>query len=168
VIHSFALPDGKQKIKDTGPLTKKRMETIDDDFAARSVEFIEKQYKAGKPFFVWVNFTHMHFRTHVKPESRGQSGRWQSPYHDAMIDHDKNVGTVLKKLDDLGIADNTIVLYSTDNGPHMNTWPDAGMTPFRGEKNSNWEGTYRVPTMVRWPGKIKADTVSNDIMSHMD
>jgi arylsulfatase len=168
VIHSWALPNGKQKIKDTGPLTKKRMETIDDDFAARSVEFIEKQHKAGKPFFVWVNFTHMHFRTHVKPESRGQSGRWQSPYHDAMIDHDKNVGTVLKKLDDLGIADNTIVLYSTDNGPHMNTWPDAGMTPFRGEKNSNWEGAYRVPAMVRWPGKIKADTVSNDIMSHMD
>ncbi|MDB4442225.1 arylsulfatase [bacterium] len=168
VIHSFALPDGKQKIDDTGPLTKKRMETIDDDFAARSVEFIEKQHKAGKPFFVWVNFTHMHFRTHVKPESKSQSGRWQSPYHDAMIDHDKNVGTVLKKLDDLGIADNTIVLYSTDNGPHMNTWPDAGMTPFRGEKNSNWEGAYRVPAMVRWPGKIKADTVSNDIMSHMD
>jgi arylsulfatase A-like enzyme len=168
VIHSWALPNGKQKIEDTGPLTKKRMETIDDDVAARSAEFIEKQHKAGKPFFVWVNFTHMHFRTHVKPESWGQSGRWQSPYHDAMIDHDKNVGTVLKKLDDLGIADNTIVLYSTDNGPHMNTWPDAGMTPFRGEKNSNWEGAYRVPAMVRWPGKIKADTVSNDIMSHMD
>ena len=144
------------------------METIDDDFAARSVEFIEKQHEAGKPFFVWVNFTHMHFRTHVKPESVGQSGRWQSPYHDAMIDHDKNVGTVLQKLDELGIADNTIVLYSTDNGPHMNTWPDAGMTPFRGEKNSNWEGAYRVPAMVRWPGKIKAGTVSNDIMSHMD
>ncbi|MCJ7687203.1 MAG: arylsulfatase [Desulfobacteraceae bacterium] len=168
VIHSWALPNGKQRIEDTGPLTKKRMETVDDDVAARSAEFIEKQHKAGKPFFVWVNFTHMHFRTHVKPESRGQSGRWQSPYHDAMIDHDKNVGTVLKKLDDLGIAENTIVLYSTDNGPHMNTWPDGGMTPFRGEKNSNWEGAYRVPAMVRWPGKIKADTVSNDIMSHMD
>jgi len=168
VIHSFALPGGKQKIEDTGPLTKKRMETIDDDFAARSVKFIEEQVKAGKPFFVWVNFTHMHFRTHVKPESQGQSGRWQSPYHDAMIDHDKNVGTVIDKLDELGIADNTIVLYSTDNGPHMNTWPDAGMTPFHGEKNSNWEGAYRVPAMVRWPGKIQADSVSNDIMSHMD
>jgi arylsulfatase len=168
VIHSFALPGGKQKIEDTGPLTKKRMETIDDDFAARAVEFIEKQAKADKPFFVWVNFTHMHFRTHVKPESQGQSGRWQSPYHDAMIDHDKNVGTVIDKLDELGIADNTIVLYSTDNGPHMNTWPDAGMTPFHGEKNSNWEGAYRVPAMVRWPGKIEADSVSNDIMSHMD
>jgi arylsulfatase len=168
VIHSFALPGGKQKIEDTGPLTKKRMETIDDDFAARAVEFIEKQAKADKPFFVWVNFTHMHFRTHVKPESLGQSGRWQSPYHDAMIDHDKNVGTVIDKLDELGIADNTIVLYSTDNGPHMNTWPDAGMTPFHGEKNSNWEGAYRVPAMVRWPGKIEANSISNDIMSHMD
>jgi len=168
VIHSFALPGGKQKIEDTGPLTKKRMETIDDDFAARAVEFIEEQVKADKPFFVWVNFTHMHFRTHVKPESEGQSGRWQSPYHDAMIDHDKNVGTVIDKLDELGIADNTIVLYSTDNGPHMNTWPDAGMTPFHGEKNSNWEGAYRVPAMVRWPGKIEANSVSNDIMSHMD
>ena len=164
VLHAFA--DGR--ISDTGPLTKKRMETIDDDVAARSAAFIEQQHKAGKPVFVWVNFTHMHFRTHVKPESIGQSGRWQSEYHDAMIDHDKNVGTVLKKLDELGIADNTIVMYGTDNGPHMNTWPDAAMTPFRNEKNSNWEGAYRVPAMVRWPGKIKAGSVSNDIMSHMD
>ncbi len=168
VIHSFALPDGTQKIEDTGPLTRKRMEIIDDDFAARSVEFIEKQVKADKPFFVWVNFTHMHFRTYVKPESQGQAGRWQSPYHDTMIDHDKNVGTVIDKLDELGITDNTIVLYSTDNGPHMNSWPDAGMTPFHGEKNSNWEGAYRVPAMVRWPGKVKAGSISNDIMSHMD
>ena len=136
---------GKQTIKDTGPLTRKRMETIDDDTAERAVDFIERQAKAGKPFFVWVNFTHMHFRTHVKPESIGQSGRWQSEYHDVMIDHDKNVGTVLKALDDLGIADNTFVMYSTDNGPHMNSWPDAAMTPFRNEKNSNWEGAYRVP-----------------------
>ena len=164
VLHSFA--DGR--IIDTGPLTKKRMETIDDDVATRSAAFIEQQHKAGKPMFVWVNFTHMHFRTHVKPESLGQSGRWQSEYHDAMIDHDKNVGTVLKKLDELGIADNTIVMYGTDNGPHMNTWPDAAMTPFRNEKNSNWEGAYRVPAMVRWPGKIKAGSVSNEIMSHMD
>jgi len=168
VIHSWALENGKQKIEDTGPLTKKRMETIDDDFAARSVEFIENQHKAGKPFFVWVNFTHMHFRTHTKPESLGQAGRWQSYYHDTMIDHDKNVGTVLAKIDELGIADNTIVFYSTDNGPHMNSWPDAGMTPFRSEKNTNWEGAYRVPAMVRWPGKIKPGTVSNDIMSHLD
>ena len=168
VIHSWALPDGTQKIEDTGPLTKKRMETIDDDTAARAADFLEKQNKAGKPVFLWVNFTHMHFRTHPKPESVGQSGRWQSPYHDTMIDHDKNVGTVLEKIDQLGIADNTIVMYSTDNGPHMNTWPDGAMTPFRNEKNSNWEGAYRVPAMVRWPGKIKPDTVSNDIVSHLD
>ncbi len=159
---------GKQTIKDTGPLTKKRMETIDDDIADRSVEFIKRQKAAGKPIFLWVNFTHMHFRTHVKPESLEQSGRWQSEYHDAMIDHDKNVGTVLKAIDDAGIADNTIVMYSTDNGPHMNSWPDAGMTPFRSEKNSNWEGAYRVPAMVRWPGHIKPGTVSNDIVAHLD
>ena len=168
VIHSWANPDGTQKIEDTGPLTKKRMETIDDDTADRAAEFIEKQAKAGKPMFVWVNFTHMHFRTHAKPESLGQSGRWQSEYHDVMIDHDKNVGTVLKKLDDLGLTDNTIVMYSTDNGPHMNSWPDAGMTPFRSEKNTNWEGAYRVPAMVRWPGHIKPNSVSNDIVSHLD
>jgi arylsulfatase len=164
VIHSFA----GGKIEDTGALTKKRMETIDDDTAARAAEFIEKQAKAGKPMFVWVNFTHMHFRTHTKPESLGQAGRWQSPYHDAMMDHDKNVGTVLDKIDQLGIADNTIVMYGTDNGPHMNSWPDAGMTPFRSEKNTNWEGAYRVPAMVRWPGHIKPGTVSNDIFSHLD
>ena len=159
---------GKQIIKDTGPLTRKRMETIDDEIADRSVDFIKRQAKSGKPFFAWVNFTHMHFRSHVKPESKGQSGRWQSEYHDVMIDHDKNVGTVLKALDDAGIADNTFVMYSTDNGPHMNSWPDGAMTPFRNEKNSNWEGAYRVPCMVRWPGKIKAGTVSNQIISHHD
>ena len=168
VIHSYALPDDTQKIEDTGPLTRKRMETIDDDVAARAAEFIEQQAKAGKPMFVWVNFTHMHFRTHAKPESVGQAGRWQGIYHDVMIDHDKNVGTVLGKIDELGISDDTIVLYSTDNGPHMNSWPDAGMTPFRSEKNSNWEGAYRIPAMVRWPGKIEPGTVSNEIMSHMD
>jgi len=168
VIHSFVQADGSQKIEDTGPLTKKRMETFDDDVAERSAEFIEKIHKAGKPVFLWVNFTHMHFRTHAKPSSKGQAGRWQSIYHDVMIDHDKNVGTILKKLDELGIADNTIVMYSTDNGPHMNSWPDAGMTPFRNEKNSNWEGAYRVPAMVRWPGKIKAGRISNDIVSHLD
>lgn len=168
VIHSFANADGTQKIEDTGPLTKKRMETIDDDIANRTVEYLEKQKKGDKPFFVWVNFTHMHFRTHPKPESVGQAGRWLGPYADVMIDHDKNVGTVLKKLDDLGLAENTIVFYSTDNGPHMNSWPDAGMTPFRNEKNSNWEGAYRVPAMVRWPGKIKPGTISNEIMSHLD
>jgi arylsulfatase A-like enzyme len=159
---------GKQVCKDTGPLTKKRMETIDDDTADKAVDFIKRQNKAGKPFFVWVNFTHMHFRTHTKPESIGQSGRFQSPYHDTMIDHDKNVGQVLKALDDLGIADNTFVMYSTDNGPHMNSWPDAAMTPFRNEKNSNWEGAYRVPAMVRWPGKIKPGSVSNEMVAHLD
>jgi len=164
VIHSFA--DGK--IEDTGPLTRKRMVTIDDDVADRAAKFIEKSAQAGKPFFVWVNFTHMHFRTHTKPESVGQAGRWQSEYHDTMIDHDRNVGTVLDKLDELGLADNTIVMYGTDNGPHMNTWPDAAMTPFRNEKNSNWEGAYRVPAMVRWPGKIEPGSVSNEIMSHLD
>jgi arylsulfatase len=159
---------GKQVCKDTGPLTKKRMETIDDDIAARAVDFITRQAKAGKPMFVWVNFTHMHLRTHPKPSSIGQAGRWQDEYHDVMIDHDRNVGTVLKALDDLGIANNTFVMYSTDNGPHMNTWPDAGMTPFRSEKNTNWEGAYRVPCMVRWPGKIKPGQVSNEIVAHHD
>jgi len=159
---------GKQACTDTGPLTKKRMETIDDDIADRAVDFIKREAEADKPFFVWVNFTHMHFRTHPKPESVGQSGRWQSPYHDVMIDHDKNVGTILDALDELGIADNTFVMYSTDNGPHMNSWPDAAMTPFRNEKNSNWEGAYRVPAMFRWPGKIKPDQVSNGIVSHLD
>jgi len=159
---------GRQVCTDTGPLTKKRMETIDDDIASRAVDFIQRQHRAGKPMFVWVNFTHMHLRTHTKPTSIGQSGRWQSPYHDTMIDHDKNVGTVLKALDDLGIANNTFVMYSTDNGPHMNTWPDGAMTPFRNEKNSNWEGAYRVPTMVRWPGKIKPGQISNEIVAHHD
>jgi arylsulfatase len=159
---------GKQTIVDTGALTKLRMETCDDDFADRAVDFIKRENAAGKPFFVWVNFTHMHFRTHLKPGSAGQAGEMQSPYHDAMIDHDKNVGTVLKALDDLGIADNTLVMYSTDNGPHMNSWPDAAMTPFRSEKNSNWEGAYRVPAMVRWPGHIKPGTICNEIVSHLD
>jgi len=159
---------GKQKIEDTGPLTKKRMETIDDDIAERAAKFIETQAKADKPFFCWVNFTHMHLRTHAKPSSVGQAGRWQGIYHDVMIDHDKNVGTVLQKIDDLGLVNDTIVFYSTDNGPHMNTWPDGAMTPFRNEKDTNWEGAFRVPAMVRWPGKIKPGSVSNEIMSHLD
>jgi arylsulfatase A-like enzyme len=159
---------GRQVCKDTGPLTKQRMLTIDDDTANRAVDFIQRQQRAGKPFFVWVNFTHMHLRTHTKPTSLGQSGRWQSPYHDTMIDHDKNVGQVLKVLDDLGIANNTFVMYSTDNGPHMNSWPDGAMTPFRNEKNSNWEGAYRVPAMVRWPGKIKPGQISNEMVAHHD
>jgi arylsulfatase A-like enzyme len=159
---------GKQACTDTGPLTKKRMETVDDEIADKSVEYLKRQNAAGKPVFLWVNFTHMHLRTHTKPESLGQAGRWQSPYHDAMVDHDKNVGQVLKALDDLGMTDNTFVMYSTDNGPHMNTWPDAAMTPFRNEKNSNWEGAYRVPAMVRWPGHIKPGVVSNEIVAHLD
>jgi arylsulfatase len=159
---------GKQVCTDTGPLTKKRMETVDDDVANRAVDFIQRQNQAGKPAFVWVNFTHMHLRTYTKPESIGQAGRWQSPYHDTMIDQDRNVGQILKVLDDLGIADNTFVMYSTDNGPHMNSWPDGAMTPFRNEKNTNWEGAYRVPAMVRWPGKIKPGQVSNDIVAHLD
>ena len=168
IIHSYANADGTQKVEEIGPLTKKRMETVDDEFATMGSAFLEKQVKAGKPVFLWVNFTHMHFRTHAKPESMRQSGRWQSEYHDAMIDHDKNVGTVLAMIDKLGIGDNTIVMYSTDNGPHQNSWPDAGTTPFRSEKNTNWEGAYRVPAMVRWPGHIKAGSVSNDIISHLD
>jgi len=168
VIHSYANPDGSQRIEDTGPLTTKRMETIDDDIAARAVEFMERENKAGKPVFLWVNFTHMHFRTHEKPTSVGQAGPWMSEYADVMIDHDKNVGTVLQKIDDLGISDNSIVFYSTDNGPHANSWPDAATTPFRSEKNTNWEGAYRVPAMVRWPGHIKAGSVSNEIICHLD
>jgi len=162
VIKSFA--DGK--IEDTGPLTKKRMETVDDETLDAAVDFIQRQVKAGKPFFCWWNGTRMHFRTHVKKELRGISG--QDEYSDGMVEHDMHVGKLLKVLDDLGIAENTIVFYSTDNGPHMNTWPDAAMTPFRGEKNTNWEGGWRVPAMVRWPGKIKAGTWSNEIMHHMD
>jgi arylsulfatase len=159
---------GKQTIDDTGPLTKKRMETCDDDFVASAKDFITRAHKAGKPFFVWLNTTHMHLFTHTKKESLGQAGRWQSPYHDTMIDHDKNVGDVLNLLDELKIAEDTFVMYSTDNGPHMNSWPDGGMTPFRNEKNSNWEGAYRVPLLVRWPGKIKAGVVSNEIVQHHD
>ncbi len=162
VIHSYA--DGK--IEDTGPLTKKRMETVDDETVDAAIDFIDRQHKAKKPFFVWWNGTRMHFRTHVKAELRGISG--QDEYSDGMVEHDMHVGKLLKKLDDLGIADNTIVFYSTDNGPHMNTWPDAAMTPFRGEKNTNWEGGWRVPAMVKWPGNIKPGSVSNEIMHHMD
>jgi arylsulfatase len=162
VIKSSA--DGK--IEDTGPLTKKRMETVDDESAAAALDFIDRQHKAKKPFFVWWSGTRMHFRTHVKEELRGISG--QDEYSDGMVEHDRHIGQFLKKLDDLGIADNTIVFYSTDNGPHYNTWPDAASTPFRGEKNTNWEGGWRVPAMVRWPGKIPADTVSNEIVHHMD
>jgi arylsulfatase A-like enzyme len=159
---------GKQRIEDTGPLTKKRMETIDDETVGAAVDFIRRQHDARTPFFVWTNTTHMHLRTHPKPESVGQAGRWQSPYHDTMIDHDGHVGQLLDLLDELGIAEDTIVMYSTDNGPHANTWPDAGTTPFRSEKNTNWEGAFRVPEMIRWPGRIAAGSVSNEIVQHHD
>ena len=164
VIRSYA--DGR--IEDTGPLTKKRMEKVDEEFLATALEFIDRQHKADKPFFLWFNTTWMHFRVRPPQEILCQSGRWQSEYHDVMIEHDKHVGVLLDKLDELGIAEDTIVLYSTDNGVHMNTWPDGGMTPFRNEKNSNWEGAYRVPSLARWPGKFPAGIVSNEIMSHMD
>jgi arylsulfatase len=159
---------GKQRIKDTGPLSRKRMETCDDEFVAAAQDFIRRQERARKPWFVWLNTTHMHVYTHTKKRSLGQAGRWQSPYHDTMIDHDKNVGQMLDFLDKLGIAENTFVQYSTDNGPHCNTWPDAGTTPFRSEKNTNWEGAFRVPLIVRWPGKIKAGSISNEIVQHHD
>jgi len=168
VIHSWANEDGTQRIEDTGPLTKKRMETIDDEILAGAVDFIERQHASGTPFFVWCNATHMHLRTHAKPESRGQAGRWQSEYHDVMIDHDRLVGALLDKLDELGLTDDTIVIYSTDNGPHANSWPDAATTPFRSEKNTNWEGASRVPQLIRWPEKVAAGAVSNEIISHMD
>ena len=144
------------------------METVDEEFLAAAKDFIQRQHEAGKPFFLWFNTTHMHFRTHAKPESMGQSGRWQSEYHDVMIDHDKAIGVLLDLIDELGIADDTFVMYSTDNGPHCNSWPDAGTTPFRSEKNTSWEGAYRVPAMVRWPGHIPAGSISNDIVSHLD
>lgn len=166
VIHSWANPDGTQRIEDTGPLTKKRMETVDDETSDRAIAFMEEAVQAGKPFFVWWNGTRMHFRTHVKEELRGISG--QDEYADGMVEHDMHIGKFLDKLDELGIADNTIVFYSTDNGPHMNTWPDAAMTPFRGEKNTNWEGGWRVPAAIRWPGKIEPGSVSNEIVHHMD
>jgi arylsulfatase len=144
------------------------METCDDEFVAAAQDFIKRQHAAGKPFFCWVNTTHMHFRTHTKPESVGQAGPWQSPYHDTMIDHDRHVGALLDLLDELGIAQDTFVMYSTDNGPHMNSWPDGAMTPFRSEKNTNWEGAFRVPLAVRWPGRIPAGVVTNDIVQHHD
>lgn len=166
VIHSWADGNGGQKVEDTGPLTKKRMETIDEETLAAAEDFIKKQNEAGKPFFVWWNATRMHFRTHVKEDHRGISG--QDEYSDGMVEHDMMVGELLDLLDELDIAENTIVFYSTDNGPHYNTWPDAGTTPFRSEKNSNWEGAYRVPAFVRWPGHFPEGKTVNGIVSHED
>jgi arylsulfatase A-like enzyme len=160
---------GKQVIEDTGPLTRKRMETIDDETSASAMEFIERQSRAGKPFFAWFNSTRMHLRTHVRAEHRDKPGLTaRTEYADGMIEHDAIVGLILKKLDDLKLADNTIVVYTTDNGPHMNTWPDGAMTPFRSEKNTNWEGAFRVPAMVRWPGHIKPGSISNELFSGLD
>ena len=162
--------DGKggQTIEDTGPLTRKRMETIDDETVAAAKEFIERQHRAEQPFFCWWNATRMHFRTHVREKNKGISGKSGDEYHDGMVEHDMHVGELLKLLDELQIAENTVVLYSTDNGPHYNSWPDAGTTPFHGEKNSNWEGAYRVPAFVRWPGKFPAGVTLNGIVSHED
>jgi arylsulfatase A-like enzyme len=164
VIHSYA--DGK--IEDTGPLNIKRMETIDDETSNAAMDFMDKQVKAGKPFFVWMNFTRMHVFTHIRPEYQGKSGMPGNDYADGMWEHDQDVGKLLKKVDDLGIAKDTIVIYTTDNGPNMFSWPDAAMTPFRSEKDSNWEGAFRVPAMIRWPGHIKPDTWSNEIVSGQD
>ncbi len=159
---------GKQTIKDTGPLTRKRMETVDDETSARAIDFMKRQHVAGKPFFVWFNSTRMHLRTHVRKEHRGRYQHGDSEYIDGMIEHDDTVGSLLEALDDMGIAKNTIVVYTSDNGPHMNTWPDGAMTSFRSEKNTNWEGAFRVPCLVRWPGVIDPGTVSNQLMSHND
>ena len=168
VIHAWANPDGTQRIEDTGPLTRKRMETVDDETVAAAKDFITRQNEAGTPWYVWWNGTRMHLRTHVKEEHIGISGPSGDEYHDGMVEHDMHVGELLKLLDDLGVADNTVVLYSTDNGPHYNTWPDAGTTPFRSEKNSNWEGAYRVPAYVRWPGHFPAGKMLNGIVAHED
>ncbi|MBV8155356.1 MAG: sulfatase-like hydrolase/transferase, partial [Candidatus Eremiobacteraeota bacterium] len=157
---------GKQKIKDTGPLTKKRMETVDEEITARALAWIEEQVKADKPFFCWYNATAMHMRTHVAQKNIGKSG--QDEYSDRMVVHDEQIGEILDKIDQLGIADNTIVMYSTDNGPENDFWPDGANTPFRGQKDSNWEGGWRVPCFMRWPGVIKPGSVYNGIVSHID
>jgi arylsulfatase A-like enzyme len=159
---------GKQTIEDTGALTKKRMETIDDETSAAAIDYMKRQHTAGKPFFVWFNSTRMHLRTHVRASHRGRYQHGDSEYIDGMEEHDDTVGTLLKALDDMGIANDTIVVYSSDNGPHMNTWPDGAMTWFRSEKNTNWEGAFRVPCLVRWPSVIKPGTVTNELMSHND
>jgi len=166
VIHSWANPDGTQKIESTGPLTIKRMETVDEEFTKATLDYLDKRKADGKPFFLWWNSTRMHIFTHLKQESQGVTG--YGVYPDGMVEHDKMVGQILDKLHALGLDDDTIVMYSTDNGAEEMSWPDGGTTPFRGEKNTNWEGGYRVPAMIRWPGVIQSGTVSNDIYSHMD
>ncbi|WP_374310273.1 arylsulfatase [Methylocella sp.] len=156
------------KIEDTGPLDKKRMETIDDETTAAAIDFMQRQVKAGKPFFTWMNTTRMHIFTHVRESMRGQSGMPGNEYADGMIEHDGDVGKLLKALDDLGVAKDTIVVYATDNGPNQFSWPDAATTPFRSEKDTNWEGAFRVPALIRWPGHIKPNQVSNEMISGLD
>lgn len=166
VLHSWANGDGTQKIENTGPLTKKRMETVDEEFLDASFKFMEKAVQDDKPFFCWWNSTRMHIWTHLKEASAGKTGL--GVYPDGMVEHDGHVGKLLDKLDELGITDNTIVMYSTDNGAEVMTWPDGGTTPFRGEKDTNFEGGWRVPCAIRWPGVIKAGSISNEIFSHTD
>jgi arylsulfatase A-like enzyme len=166
VLHCKSDGKGGQSIEDTGPLTKKRMETCDEEIVGHATRFITEAVENDQPFFVWFNTTGMHFRTHRPDKHKGKSG--QGAYNDMMVVHDDHIGEMLDLLDELGVTDNTIVMYSTDNGVHFNTWPDAGVTPFRSEKNTNWEGGWRVPAFVRWPGKIKPGTVLNDIVCHQD
>jgi arylsulfatase len=159
-------PVGKQRIENTGPLTTKRMETVNDEFTNAALDFMERSVKSNKPFFMWVNSTRMHIFTHLKPESIGRTGL--GTYPDGMVEHDTDVGRLLDKVDKLGIADNTIVMYSTDNGPECFSWPDGGTSPFRGEKDTNWEAGWRVPTLIRWPGVIKPGSRSNQVFAHED
>jgi len=166
VLHCWANPDGTQKIENTGPLNTKRMETVDEEFLAASLDFIDRAVRDDKPFFVWFNSTRMHIFTHLKKESEGKTGL--GIYPDGMVEHDGHVGQLLDKLDELGISDNTLVMYSTDNGAEVMSWPDGGSTPFRGEKDTNFEGGWRVPCAIRWPGVIEAGTVSNELFSHTD
>lgn len=166
VIHTWANPDGTQKIESTGPLGKKRMETIDEEITKAALDYLDKASKSDKPFFLWWNSTRMHIHTHLKKESQGKTG--YGIYPDGMVEHDAMVGLLLAKLKELGMEENTIVMYSTDNGAEEFSWPDGGTTPFRGEKATNWEGGYRVPCAIRWPGVIKPGTINNDIFAHED
>ena len=166
VLHCWANEDGTQKIESKGALGKKRMETIDDETTQAALGYLEKAKKADKPFFMWWNLTRMHIFTHLKEESKGKTGL--GLYPDGMVEHDAHVGQILDKLKELGLDDNTIVMYSTDNGAETFTWPDGGTTPFRGEKNENWEGGYRVPCAMRWPGVIKPGSMNNNLLSHED
>jgi arylsulfatase len=166
VIHSWATGPGTQRIEDTGPLSRARMPNIDEEIYAATTKFLDKTVDSGKPFFVWFNTTRMHVWTHLKPESQGVTG--VGLYPDGMVEHDKMIGRLMKKLDDLGVAENTIVIYTTDNGAEVMTWPDGGMTPFKSEKGTNWEGGHRVPLLVRWPGVFKPGTINNDLIAHND